>query len=302
MSILVGKSTRVLVQGITGQAGAFHTEKMLEYGTQAVAGVTPGKGGSSVQGVQVYNTVKEAVAATRPNAALIFVPAKFAQGAVTEALDAELPLIVIITEGMPTLDMVRIRQRIAGAPTRIIGPNCPGLITPEECKLGIMPGYIHRRGSIGVLSRSGTLTYDAVYQLTQAGLGQSTCIGIGGDPVLGSSFVHLLELFEQDRETEAVVLIGEIGGTEEEEAAAFIKAKMTKPVFAFIAGRMAPKEKRMGHAGAIIAGGRGTAAEKMAVLQAAGVTVIESPAAIGRTVKAALEGPQPSAAHVQGRA
>ena len=301
MSILVGKSTRVLVQGITGQAGAFHTEKMLEYGTQVVAGVTPGKGGSSIHGVQVFNTVKEAAAATRPNATIIFVPAAFAQAAALEALDAELPLIVIITEGMPTLDMVRIRQRIAGTPARIIGPNCPGLITPGECKLGIMPGYIHRRGAVGVLSRSGTLTYDAVYQLTQAGLGQSTCIGIGGDPVLGSSFVHLLELFEQDRETEAVVLIGEIGGTEEEEAAAFIKAEMSKPVFAFIAGRMAPKEKRMGHAGAIIAGGHGTAAEKMATLQQAGVTVIESPAAIGRTVKAALEGPQPSATAVRGR-
>ena len=241
-----------------------------------------------VHGVPVFNSVKDA-SAVRPTATVIFVPAQFAFGAVGEALDAGLGLIVIITEGIPTLDMLRVRRRISGTSARIIGPNCPGLITPGECKLGIMPGYIHRRGSIGVLSRSGTLTYDAVYQLTQAGLGQSTCIGIGGDPVLGSSFVQLLELFERDRETEAVVLIGEIGGTEEEEAAAFIEGKMAKPVFAFIAGRMAPKEKRMGHAGAIIAGGRGTAAEKMTVLQAAGVTVIESPAAIGRTVKAALE-------------
>ena len=290
MSILIGKATRVLVQGITGQAGAFHTEKMVEYGTQVVAGVTPGKGGSAVHGVPVFNTVKEAAAAARPTATAIFVPATFAFAAVSEALDAGLELVVVITEGIPTLDMVRIRRRLAGTRTRLIGPNCPGLITPGTCKVGIMPGYIHRRGSVGVLSRSGTLTYDAVYQLTQAGLGQSTCVGIGGDPVIGSSFVHLLALFEQDPETEAVVLIGEIGGTEEEEAAALIKAKQfTKPVFAFIAGRMAPKEKRMGHAGAIIAGGRGTAAEKMAALQEAGAMVIDSPAAIGRTVAAALD-------------
>ena len=297
MSILVDKTTRVLVQGITGQAGSFHTEKMLEYQTQVVGGVTTGKGGSSVLGVPVFNTVREAVQATHANATVIFVPAKFAYAAILEAVDAKLPLIVVITEGIPTLDMVRVRRRIApphsgsgqaGTTIRIIGPNCPGLITPGACKIGIMPGYIHRPGSIGLLSRSGTLTYDAVYQLTQAGLGQSTCIGIGGDPVLGSSFVHLLPLFEQDPQTEAVVLIGEIGGTEEEEAAAFIKARMTKPVFAFVAGKMAPKEKRMGHAGAIIAGGRGTAAEKLTVLAAAGVTTIDSPAAIGSTVKAAL--------------
>ena len=291
MSVLVGKETRVLVQGITGQAGGFHTEKMLEYKTQMVGGVTPGKGGSSVHGVPVFNTVREAAQATGANATVIFVPAKFAYAAILEAIEAGLPLIVVITEGIPTLDMVRVRRAIAGQPVRLIGPNCPGLITPGACKIGIMPGYIHRPGSIGLLSRSGTLTYDAVYQLTQAGLGQSTCIGIGGDPVLGSSFVHLLPLFERDPQTEAVVLIGEIGGTEEEEAAAFIKANMTKPVFAFVAGRMAPKEKRMGHAGAIIAGGKGTAAEKLAVLSAAGVTTIESPAAIGSTVKAALTAP-----------
>ena len=292
MSMLVGKETRVIVQGITGQAGAFHTEKMLEYHTQVIGGVTPGKGGLQVHGVPVFNTVREAVAATQATATIIFVPATFAAAAVLEVIEAALPLIVIITEGIPTLDMVRIRARIANTPIRIIGPNCPGLITPGACKIGIMPGYIHRPGAVGVLSRSGTLTYDAVYQLTQAGLGQSTCIGIGGDPVLGSSFVHLLPLFEQDAQTEAVVLIGEIGGTEEEEAAAFIKAKMTKPVFAFVAGRMAPKEKRMGHAGAVIAGGKGTAAEKMAVLRDAGVTVIESPAEIGTTVAAALAKPR----------
>ena len=288
MSILVGADTRVLVQGITGQAGAFHTETMLEYGTKVVGGVTPDKGGTSVHSVPVFNSVKEAVAATGANATIIFVPAKLAYGAITEAIDAALPLIVVITEGIPTLDMVKVRKRLSGTSIRLIGPNCPGLITPGTCKLGIMPGYIHRPGSVAVLSRSGTLTYDAVYQLTQAGLGQSTCIGIGGDPVLGSSFVHLLPLLEQDPQTEAVVLIGEIGGTEEEEAAAYITAHMRKPVFAFVAGKMAPTEKRMGHAGAIIAGGKGTAAEKYAILQAAGVTTIESPAEIGRTVNAHL--------------
>lgn len=293
MSILVGKDTRVIVQGITGQAGAFHTEKMLEYGTAVVGGVTPGKRGASIHGVPVFNTVRDAVEATRANATIIFVPATFAYGAVMEAVDAKLPLVVVVTEGIPTLDMVRVRKKIAphpssagsnGLPVRVIGPNCPGLITPGACKVGIMPGYIHRPGPVAVLSRSGTLTYDAVFQLTEAGLGQSTCIGIGGDPVLGSSFVDLLGLLQEDPQTEAIVLIGEIGGTEEEEAAAFIKARVKKPVFAFIAGRMAPKEKRMGHAGAIIAGGKGTADEKFAVLRAAGVTIIDSPAEIGRTV------------------
>jgi len=288
MSILIGNDTRVIVQGITGQAGAFHTEKMLEYRTQVVGGVTPGKGGSRIHEVPVFNTVRDAVQATGANATIIFVPARFAYEAILEAIDAGLLLIVVITEGIPTLDMVRVRRRLAGSSTRLIGPNCPGLITPGASKIGIMPGYIHRPGSVAVLSRSGTLTYDAVYQLTQAGLGQSTCVGIGGDPVLGSSFVHLLPLFEQDAQTEAVVLIGEIGGSEEEEAAAFIKAHMTKSVFAFVAGRMAPKEKRMGHAGAVIAGGRGSAAEKIAALKAAGVTMVESPAAIGQTVKAGL--------------
>jgi succinyl-CoA synthetase alpha subunit len=299
MSILIGKDTRVIVQGITGQAGSFHTEKMLEYGTAVVGGVTPGKRGASVHGVPVFNTVREAVDATGANATIIFVPAQFASEAILEAVEARLPLIVIITEGIPTLDMVRVRRAIAphraGAgqadtPIRMIGPNCPGVITPGACKIGIMPGYIHAPGRIGVLSRSGTLTYDAVYQLTQAGLGQSTCLGIGGDPVLGSSFVDWLSLFERDPGTGAVVLIGEIGGTEEEEAAAFIKASMTKPVFAFIAGRLAPKEKRMGHAGAIIAGGKGTAAEKIAALEKAGARVAPSPALIGSTLAEARLG------------
>lgn len=291
MSILIDQSTRVIVQGITGQAGLFHTEKMLEYGTQVLGGVTPGKGGTTVLGLPVFHAVAEAVAATQANATIIFVPAKFASQAINDAIDAKLPLIVAITEGIPTLDMVRIKDRLQGRPSRIIGPNCPGLITPGACKIGIMPGYIHQPGSIAVISRSGTLTYDAVYQLTQAGFGQSTCVGIGGDPVIGSGFADLLPLYERDPQTEAIVLIGEIGGTEEEEAATFIKAHATKPVFAFIAGKMAPKEKRMGHAGAIIAGGKGTAAEKCAILQAAGVTIIDSPAAIGSTVRAVLSKP-----------
>ncbi len=288
MSILVDRTTRVLVQGITGQAGSFHTQKMLEYGTVLVGGVTPGKGNTQVHGVFVFNSVAQAREATGANATVIFVPARFAYGAVLEAVEAGISLIVVITEGIPTLDMVRVRRKIQGLPIRLIGPNCPGIITPGACKLGIMPGYIHKPGTIGVLSRSGTLTYDAVYQLTAAGLGQSTCIGIGGDPVLGSGFIDLLQLFETDPQTEAVVLIGEIGGTEEEEAARWIAAHMTKPVFAFIAGRMAPKEKRMGHAGAIIAGGKGTALEKITTLREAGVTVIESPAEIGATVSQRL--------------
>ena len=288
MSILVNRDTRVLVQGITGQAGSFHTEKMLEYGTMVVAGVTPGKGGTRVHDVPVFESVHQAVAQTGATASVIFVPAPCAFEAIMEAMDGGVALIVVITEGIPTWDMVRVRRVLRDKPVRLIGPNCPGLATPDECKLGILPGYIHRRGSIGVMSRSGTLTYDAVYQLTQAGLGQSTCVGIGGDPVLGSSFVDLLRLFQDDPETQAVVLIGEIGGTEEEEAAAFIRAHVTKPVFAFVAGRLAPAEKRMGHAGAIVAGGHGTALEKLDALKAAGVTVIDSPAAIGQTVKEAL--------------
>ena len=295
MSILVNKDTRVIVQGITGQAGSFHTEKMLEYGTKVVAGVTPGKGGTTLHDVPVFDSVQQAVKQTGANASCVFVPAPFAFDAIVEAIDGGVSLVVVITEGIPTWDMVRVRHYLhdpasggAGRPVRLIGPNCPGITTPDVCKLGIIPGYIHRRGSIGVMSRSGTLTYDAVSQLTQAGLGQSTCVGIGGDPVLGSSFVDLLRLFQDDPETEAVVLIGEIGGTEEEEAATFIRAHMTKPVFAFVAGRLAPAEKRMGHAGAIVAGGRGTALEKINTLKAAGVTIIDSPAAIGQTVNTAL--------------
>jgi len=288
MSILVNKDTRVIVQGITGQAGAFHTEKMLEDGTTIVAGVTPGKGGIRVHGVPVFDSVRRAAADTGANASVIFVPAPFAFDAVLEAVEAGLPLVVVITEGIPTWDMVRIRRSIQDTPVRLIGPNCPGLTTPGECKLGIIPGYIHQRGSVGVLSRSGTLTYDAVWQLTQHGLGQSTCIGIGGDAVPGSGFRELVSLFQEDPQTDAIVLIGEIGGTEEEEAARFIHAHVTKPVFAFVAGRMAPKEKRMGHAGAIVSGGQGTAAEKMAALASAGVTVIDSPARIGQAVKQGL--------------
>ncbi len=284
MSLLVGTDTRLLVQGITGRAGTFHTEHMLTYGTKVVGGVTPGKGGGELLGVPVFNTVKEACAATRPNATVLFVPATCAAQAIHEAIDARLPLIVVITEGIPTLDMVRVKRRLAGTGIRLIGPNCPGLITPKECKVGILPGYIHERGGVAVISRSGTLTYDAVHQLSRVGLGQSTCIGIGGDPVIGSSFVDLLPLVEADPQTEAIVLIGEIGGTEEEEAAAYIKAHVKKPVFAFIAGRMAPKEKRMGHAGAIIAGGLGSAAEKIAILRSACVEVIENPAEIGSVV------------------
>ena len=296
MSILVDQHTRVMVQGITGQAGAFHTEKMLEYGTKVVAGVTPGKGGSRVHDVPVFDSVRQAAAETDANASVIFVPAPFAFDAIIEAVEAGIPLIVVITEGIPAWDMVRVRRFIQDKPVRIIGPNCPGLITPDACKVGIMPGYIHKRGSIAVISRSGTLTYDVVYQLTQAGLGQSTCVGIGGDPVLGTGMVDLLELFQQDADTEAIVLIGEIGGTEEEGAAAWLRrTNGAKPVFAFVAGRMAPKEKRMGHAGAVISGGRGTATEKLAVLQAAGATVIDSPALIGRTVAAALRGAKAAA-------
>jgi succinyl-CoA synthetase alpha subunit len=284
MSILVNKDTRAIVQGITGQAGSFHTEKMVEYGTKLVGGVTPGKGGTKVHGVPVFDSADQAVRKTGANASVIFVPAPFAFDAILEAAEAGIGLIVVITEGIPTWDMVRVKRALEGRPVRIIGPNCPGLTTPGECKLGILPGYIHKRGSVGVISRSGTLTYDSVYQLTQLGLGQSTCIGIGGDPIIGTGYVELLQLFEDDPETEAVVLIGEIGGTEEERAAAFIKEHVRKPVFAFIAGRMAPPEKRMGHAGAIVSGGRGTAVEKLAALKAAGVVTVDSPAAIGRTV------------------
>ena len=288
MSILANKETKVLCQGITGNNGQFHTHHCLAYGTRVVGGVTPGKGGISVEGVPVYDTVSEAVKATGANATMIFVPAPFAPDAILEAADAGIKLIVCITEGIPVLDMVRVKRYLQGTKARLIGPNCPGVITPGECKIGIMPGHIHMPGRVGVVSRSGTLTYEAVAQLTERGIGQSTGVGIGGDPIVGSDFVELLKLFEKDAGTDAVVLIGEIGGTAEEEAADFIKRKMTKPVVAFIAGRTAPPGKRMGHAGAIIAGGRGTAKEKMEALAKVGAVVVENPTEIGESVARTL--------------
>lgn len=289
MSILVDRSTKVIVQGITGNAGRFHTQKMLEYKTQVVGGVTPGKGGTTCEGVPVFNSVKEAVSKTGANASVIFVPAKFCLEAIREAATEGIRLIVVITEGIPTLDMVRAKEGLRAKGVQLIGPNCPGIVTPDECKIGIMPGYIHKRGKVAVLSRSGTLTYEAVWQLTKLGLGQSSCIGIGGDPVLGSDFVDLLELFAKDSETEALLLIGEIGGEAEEEAARFIQKHFKKPAAAFIAGRTAPPGKRMGHAGAIISGSRGTADEKIAVLRQAGISVAESPGKIGETVAQLLK-------------
>ena len=289
MSIFVDKNTRVLCQGITGKAGQFHTQQCLAYGTKIVGGVTPGRGGQQAEGVPIFDTVAEAVEKTGANATMIFVPPPFAADAIIEAVDARLPLIVAITEGIPVLDMVRAAAVVRCSKSTLIGPNCPGIITPEECKIGIMPGYIHRRGSIGVISRSGTLTYEAVWQLSALGLGQSTCIGLGGDPIVGTSFIDLLKRFQADPATEGVLMIGEIGGTAEEEAAAFITREMTKPVAAFIAGRTAPRGKRMGHAGAIISGGKGTAADKVAALTAAGVFVAESPAEMGLTMQRALK-------------
>jgi succinyl-CoA synthetase alpha subunit len=289
MSILVNKDTRVLVQGITGATGAFHTKQMLDYGTNIVAGVTPGKQGQQVEGVPVYNTVYEAVQKEGANASVVYVPPAFAADAIMECVDAGVDLVVAITEGIPILDMVKVKRLMEGSKTRLVGPNCPGVITPGECKIGIMPGYIHEPGKIGVVSRSGTLTYEAVAQLTSLGLGQSTCVGIGGDPVNGTNFIDLLRLFQEDPGTQAVVLIGEIGGTAEEEAALFIKNNVTKPVVGFIAGRTAPKGKRMGHAGAIISGGKGTADEKIKAFKEAGVEVAESPADMGVTMAKALD-------------
>lgn len=290
MSILIHKDSKVLCQGITGSAGSFHAQKCLEYGTQVVAGVTPGKGGTQVQGIPVFDTVEAAVQATGATASMIFVPAPSAADAVLEAADAGLSIVVCITEGVPVLDMARVKARLTatGWMGRLIGPNGPGLITPEECKMGIMPGYIHKQGPVGVLSRSGTLTYEAVWQLTQRGLGQSTVIGIGGDPIPGSTFVDLLELFEKDSQTEAVLLIGEIGGRVEEEAAEFFKKHMSKPLVAFIAGQTAPPGRRMGHAGAIIEGSSGAAAEKIKLLQQAGIRVAPSPEALGDTMASIL--------------
>ena len=285
MSILVDRDTKVLVQGITGTEGSFHTQQCREYGTKVVAGVTPGKGGRRHEGVPVFDTVRQARRETGADATMIFVPPPFAADAILEAIDAEVPLVVCITEGIPTADMLRVREVLKRrGTTRLIGPNCPGIISPGKCKLGIMPGHIHREGGVGVVSRSGTLTYEAVGQLTARDIGQSTCIGIGGDPIIGTSFTDALEVFAADDGTEAVVMIGEIGGDDEERAASYIREQFTKPVVAFIAGRTAPPGKRMGHAGAIISGGRGTAAGKIAALKDAGIHVAESPAQIGQAV------------------
>ena len=290
MSIFVNKNTRVLTQGITGATGQLHTRACKEYGTQMVGGVVPGKGGTDFEGIPIFNTVEEARTATGANATVIYVPPPFAADAIVEAAAAGIELIICITEGVPVLDMVKARAYLAGTRSRLIGPNCPGIITPGECKIGIMPGYIHKPGDIGVVSRSGTLTYEAVYQLTQLGLGQSTCIGIGGDPIVGTSHIDALNLFNADPQTRAVIMIGEIGGTAEEEAAQYIKQNFKKPVVAFIAGQTAPKGRRMGHAGAIISGGSGTAADKIAALRAAGISVAMSPAELGITMKQVLEG------------
>jgi succinyl-CoA synthetase alpha subunit len=288
LSVLVDKNTRLVVQGITGKEGTFHTKQMVEYGTKVVGGVTPGKGGTEHEGIPVFNTVADAVREAGANASVIYVPPPFAADAIMEAADAGLPLVVCITEGIPALDMVKVKEYLADKATRLIGPNCPGIISPGKCKIGIMPGHIHREGRVGVVSRSGTLTYEAVGQLTALGLGQSTAIGIGGDPIVGTTHVDALALFQADDETDGIVMIGEIGGTAEEEAAAFAEANVTKPIVAFIAGQTAPPGRRMGHAGAIIAGGKGTAAEKMAALEAAGIRVVKSPADIGQAMKEAL--------------
>jgi len=290
MSILVDKNSRIICQGITGNQGSFHTEQCMEYGTKVVAGVTPGRGGQEHLGVPVYDTMREAVAETDADVSMIYVPAPFAADAILEAADSGVGLIVCITEGIPVLDMVKVKSALTGSSCRLIGPNCPGIITPDDCKIGIMPGFIHKKGRIGVVSRSGTLTYEAVYQTTQNGLGQSTCVGIGGDPVRGMDFIDCLELFQADPQTEGVVMVGEIGGTDEEAAAEYMQSEVSKPVVAYIAGVTAPPGKRMGHAGAIVAGGKGTAADKFKALDAAGAATVRSPAELGSKMLEMLGG------------
>lgn len=290
MSILVDEKTRVVVQGITGNEGLFHTRQMVEYGTKVVAGVTPGKGGQRIEGIPVFNTVMEAVKETSANASAIFVPPAFAADAILEATDAGVSIIVCLTEGIPTLDMVTVKKVLKEKGSKLIGPNTPGIISPGKCKIGVMAGYIHKPGKVGIISRSGTLTYEVVDQLTKKGIGQSTCVGIGGDQIIGLNYVDLLDLFEKDPQTKAVIMIGEIGGTAEEEAAQFIKKNVSKPVVAFIAGLTAPPGRRMGHAGAIIAGGKGTAKEKMEVLEKAGVKVVRNPALVGEEIEGILKG------------
>lgn len=289
MSVYVNQNTKVIVQGITGSQGLFHTQQMLAYGTKIVGGVTPGKGGTDIEGVPVFNTVEDAVKETDANASVVYVPPQVAADAIAEAVDAELDLVIAITEHIPVLDMVKVKRYMEGKKTRLVGPNCPGVITPDECKIGIMPGYIHKKGHVGVVSRSGTLTYEAVHQLTQSDIGQSTAVGIGGDPVNGTDFIDTLKAFNDDDDTEAVVMIGEIGGTAEEEAAQWVKANMSKPVVGFISGQTAPPGKRMGHAGAIISGGKGTAAEKAKALNECGIKVAETPAVIGETLISVLK-------------